>query len=96
MSKRKPAGNFDRQRCELTQNPAKRVAANALTDSIKHDLPAGLSRPALRALAAVGITRTAHFRKITAAELKQLHGMGPKAMELIRQGLAEAGIALRP
>jgi hypothetical protein len=83
------------QRCELAKNPAKRAAANALTDSIKHNLPAGLARPALRALAGAGITRTAHFKKITEAELKQLHGMGPKAIELIRQALADAGLAFR-
>ena len=59
MTIRKSAANAALQRCELTQNPAKRAAANALTDSIKHDLPAGLSRPALRALASVGIA----FRK---------------------------------
>jgi len=59
MKIRKSAANAARQRCELTQNPAKRAAANALTDSIKHNLPAGLSRPALRALASVGIA----FRK---------------------------------
>lgn len=95
MVLRKPLGNSTRQRCELTQNPAKRTAANALTDSIRDELPAGLARPALRSLAAAGITSTAHFSKITAAELKQLHGMGPKAIELIRQALAEAGIAFR-
>jgi hypothetical protein len=59
MAKRNTSANAALQRCELTQNPAKRTAANALTDSIKHNLPAGLSRPALRALASAGIA----FRK---------------------------------
>jgi hypothetical protein len=95
MAKRTARANSTLQRCELTQDPAKRAAANALTDSIKDDLPAGLSRPALRALASAGITRTAHFKKITEAELKQLHGMGPKAIEVIRQTLSDAGIAFR-
>lgn len=95
MAKRNTPARSAIQRCELTQNPAKRAAANSLTDSIKEDLPSGLARPALRALAAAGITRTADFRKISEAELKQLHGMGPKAIETIRQALADAGLAFR-
>ena len=87
---RRPVGKL--QRCELTQDPAKRAAANALTDSIKDALPAGLPRPALRALALAGILRTAHFTKITEAELAQLHGMGPKALDLIRKALTEQGL----
>jgi len=95
MARRDTSSKSARQRCELTQNPAKRAAANALTDSIKHNLPAGLSRPALRALAGAGITRTSHFKKITEAELKQLHGMGPKAIEVIRQAMADEGLEFR-
>lgn len=95
MTSRRPTSNSARQRCELTESPAKRAAANALTDSIKDALPAGLARPALRALAAAGITRTSHFNKFTEGELAQLHGMGPKAIELIRRSLADAGLAFR-
>lgn len=54
------------------------------------DLPK-LSKPALRALAGIGVTTVAQIKKKTEAELLALHGFGPKA---IRQ-LADAGITLR-
>jgi hypothetical protein len=84
-----------RQRCELTRDAAKRAAADSVTDSIKDSLPAGLARPALRALASAGITRTADFERVTEAELAKLHGMGPKAIDLIRQALADARLTFR-
>lgn len=55
------------------------------------DLPAGLASPALRALAAAGITRMDDFTRMTEAELRKLHGMGPKAIGLIRTELKASG-----
>jgi hypothetical protein len=53
--------------------------------------PAGLSQPALRALAAAGYTSLDQLAQVTGADLGRLHGMGPKAIELLRQALAEDG-----
>jgi hypothetical protein len=55
------------------------------------DLPSGLAKPALRALAGAGIVRLDQFTKISEAELLKLHGMGPKALEQIRSALAAKG-----
>ena len=55
------------------------------------DLPGGLAAPARRALAQAGYTRIAQFTELTEAEVRQLHGMGPKAMEQIRLALAAKG-----
>jgi len=55
------------------------------------DLPPGLSKPALRALTAAGYLQLEQFTKLTEPEVLKLHGMGPKAMELIRRTLAERG-----
>ncbi len=55
------------------------------------DLPAGLSKPALRALANAGVTRLAQLASMTEAEVGKLHGMGPKALEQIRHALAAEG-----
>lgn len=58
---------------------------------VENDLPAGLAKPAQRALAAAGLTRLEQFTKLSEAEILQLHGMGPKALELIRSALADKG-----
>ncbi|HEY0023435.1 MAG TPA: hypothetical protein VGB24_11010 [Longimicrobium sp.] len=58
------------------------------------DLPAGIGRPAHRALAAAGYTRLDQLAGRSARELLKLHGMGPKALGLIRIALAERGQSL--
>jgi hypothetical protein len=55
------------------------------------DLPDGLAAPARRALAQAGYTRIDQFTELTEAEVRQLHGMGPKAMQQIRLALAAKG-----
>ena len=57
----------------------------------KHDLPAELAKPALRALIAAGYTRLDQFTTIKEADLSKLHGMGPKAIGLIRSALKAKG-----
>jgi hypothetical protein len=52
------------------------------------DLPAGLAKPAQRALVAAGYTRLDQLTKVTEAELLKLHGMGPKALGQLRRALA--------
>lgn len=56
-------------------------------------LPEGLSAPARRALAQAGYTRIEQFLELTEAEVRQLHGMGPKASEQIRLALAAMGLS---
>ena len=55
--------------------------------------PAGLSAPALRALAGAGYTRLAQLSRVSEAEIKQLHGMGPKGIKLLRQALEAKGLS---
>ncbi|KQX64889.1 DNA-directed RNA polymerase subunit alpha C-terminal domain-containing protein [Paenibacillus sp. Root444D2] len=59
-------------------------------DDQKSDLPR-LSNPARRALANAGYLRLEQFTKLTEAEILKLHGMGPKALDQIRQALAAKG-----
>jgi hypothetical protein len=49
--------------------------------------PKGISKPALRALASVGATRLDQVTRFTEAELLALHGMGPKAIGIIKAAL---------
>lgn len=57
------------------------------------DLPEGLSQPALRALAAAGLFQLDQLTHITGQDLKQLHGIGPKALDLLRSALQEKGLS---
>ncbi|MBO0839718.1 MAG: DNA-binding protein [Sciscionella sp.] len=55
------------------------------------DLPK-ISAPASRALASIGVTRLDQLTEVTEAELLRLHGMGPKAIKLLRDALAAHGL----
>jgi hypothetical protein len=58
------------------------------------DLPADLPSPARRALAAAGYTRLEQLTRISEAELRRLHGMGPKALDQLdqlRRAMAASG-----
>jgi hypothetical protein len=56
-------------------------------------LPAALSKPAQRALTAAGYTRLEQLTNVSEADLQQLHGVGPKALEQLRQALAACGLS---
>lgn len=52
------------------------------------DLPKAIGRPATRALTSAGITTLAKVAALTDAELLALHGVGPKAVRILREALA--------
>ena len=52
-----------------------------------------LAQPALRALAGAGIQRLEQLTDFSETEIKQLHGMGPRALGQLRQALAEKGLS---
>lgn len=58
-------------------------------------LPSGIGKPATRALVAAGYTRLEQIASLNEAELLALHGVGPKAVRLLRDALTQAGLALR-
>ena len=60
-------------------------------NKLEHGFLAGLSQPALRALSAAGYSRLDQLTKIKEADLLKLHGMGPKAMGLLRSALEADG-----
>lgn len=57
-------------------------------------LPTGVGRPAMRALASIGVTELDQLTRFTERELKALHGMGPKALGILKAALAARGKAL--
>ncbi|MBA3947957.1 MAG: DNA-binding protein [Herpetosiphonaceae bacterium] len=58
-----------------------------------YDLPSGLAKPAVRALTAAGYTRLGQLTRVKEGELRKLHGMGPKAIALLRSELNAKGLA---
>ncbi len=58
-------------------------------------LPA-IGRPAAGALGLAGITTLEEVAAHTEAELLALHGVGPKAVRILRDAMAARGLAFRP
>ena len=63
------------------------------SDELRRDFPPGVAQPALRALAAAGYTRLEQLAKVKEPDLLKLHGMGPKAIRLIREALEARGLS---
>ncbi|MEV4430746.1 DNA-binding protein [Streptomyces sp. NPDC049602] len=64
------------------------------SDAPETDLPRGIGAPATRALVAAGYTRLAQLADVPASELAALHGVGPKALRMLGEALAEQGQSL--
>lgn len=59
------------------------------------DLPASIGKAATRALATAGLTTLDQVATRTKANLLALHGVGPKAVRILADTLAEKGMSLR-
>ena len=61
-------------------------------------LPRSIGAPATRALTAAGYTELSQLADVPAADLAKLHGVGPKALRLLRGGapVARQVPGLRP
>jgi hypothetical protein len=57
--------------------------------NVSPPLPAGLSKPALRALASAGYERLDQLTEARDEELLALHGLGPKGLRILREALAQ-------
>jgi hypothetical protein len=57
-------------------------------------LPQNIGAPATRALIAAGYTELGQLADVPAAELKKLHGVGPKALRLLQEALEQRGMSL--
>ena len=57
------------------------------------DLPIELPMPARRALVGAGYSRLEQLTKLSEAEVKQLHGVGPKAIGQLRRALGVHGLS---
>lgn len=63
-------------------------------DPQRKPLPRAIGAPATRALEGAGYRDLRQLAGVPAAELKKLHGMGPKALALLEKALEEQGLSL--
>jgi hypothetical protein len=56
--------------------------------------PRGIGRPATGALLAAGYTDLAQLDGMAEKDLLRLHGVGPRAVAVLRAALADRGLAL--
>ena len=59
----------------------------------KSDFPPTIGNPARQALAVAGYTKLKQLTKVSEAELGKLHGMGPKALRILRETLEAQGLS---
>ena len=57
------------------------------------DFPHAIGNPARSALQVAGFAKLKELTEITEAELSKLHGMGPKALRILRETLAAKGLS---
>ncbi len=67
------------------------MSANQMSEP-ESDLPSGLAKPARRALLGAGYLRLEQLASLAEEEVLQLHGMGPKAMDQLRDALRVKGL----
>ena len=65
------------------------------TDCTALDLPPGIGKPALRALDDAGICTLDDAAKWQESELAALHGVGPKALGILKAALEAQGLSFR-
>lgn len=59
------------------------------------DLPDAIGKTAARELSLNGVATLAQVAAHTQRELLAIHGVGPKAVRILREALAERGLAYR-
>jgi uncharacterized protein YdhG (YjbR/CyaY superfamily) len=60
---------------------------------LKTDFPAGMGKVAPRELGHAGYTKLKQLTKVTEAELLSIHGVGPKAIRILRETLKAKGMS---
>ena len=63
-----------------------------IESSMKSDIPTSIGAPARRALHNAGFVHLEQFTKVKMDEVLKLHGVGPKAFDIIQRSLNEKGL----
>lgn len=64
----------------------------AISNQQENNLPK-IGQPATRALAGIGIQKLEQLTRFSESQILQLHGLGPKALGILRQALADRGLS---
>lgn len=72
----------------------KTTPKNKAEDQPESDLPR-IGQPATRALAGIGVYKLEQLTTFSEKEIQKLHGMGPKALRMLSQTLADRGLSFR-
>lgn len=59
------------------------------------DFPRGMGKVAIRELKHAGYIRLEQFAGVAETDLLKLHGVGPKALGVLRAALAERGLSFK-
>jgi pimeloyl-ACP methyl ester carboxylesterase len=78
---------------EFLSAPVSEETQKEQLEELEHDFPKSIGRPATDALLAAGYTRLEHVTRVREADIKALHGVGPKAINILRATLTEMGLA---
>jgi predicted flap endonuclease-1-like 5' DNA nuclease len=65
------------------------------SESTANSLPHAIGNPATTALEMRGVTELSQLAAWTEKELSELHGVGPKAVSILRGALKEQGLQFR-
>ena len=80
------------RRAWLSRAPKRLAAQAAAADTAAADavgdLPKAIGRPATQALVGAGVTTLTQVAQISDAELLAMHGVGPKAVRILREALS--------
>ncbi|MCA1295395.1 DNA-binding protein [Paenibacillus sp. alder61] len=60
------------------------------------EIPKHIGKPATRALAQAGYRELDQLASIRERDLLKLHGVGPKAVRILREALEEKGLSFAP
>lgn len=61
----------------------------------ENDFPKGVGKPAIRALIGAGYTKVEQLKDVTEKEILDLHGVGPKAIQVLKKELASKGLEFK-
>lgn len=67
---------------------------DSVQSELQDDLPK-IGAPATRALAQAGYTQLSQLSAVSADDLLKLHGVGPKAVRILREALAQKGLTFK-
>ncbi len=60
-----------------------------------HNVPPGIGQPATRALLGAGYTSLEQLVNVKESDLISLHGVGPKAIRILRDALEARGLSFK-